>query len=143
MKEFLKSEKFKKLVRYGIVGVCTTAVNYALLWLLFYQLHIDYDVANAIAIVSSVLFAYVANKLFVFRSHTGSRGALVREAVSFFASRAVTALLEWGLGFVIHTLIGVDENRWGMVSKVAINVLVLVLNFVFSQVFVFRGKGKK
>ena len=77
MKEFLKSEKFKKLVRYVVVGACTTAVNYLLFWLLCYKLGVEFDIANAIAIVASVVFAYVTNKLFVFRSHVDGTAALL------------------------------------------------------------------
>lgn len=142
MKEFLKSEKFLKLVRYGIVGVCTTAVNYVVMWLLFYRMELDYNLANAISITASIIFAYVANKLVVFRSHVRGAAALVREALSFFGSRAFTFLLELGIPFLIHTVGHVDENKWGMITKVAVNVIVLVLNFVFSQFIVFKG-GKK
>lgn len=142
MKKLLQNEKFMKLVRYGIVGVCTTAVNYAVMWLLFYRAGVEYNLANGISIISSIIFAYVANKLVVFRSHVSGAAALAREALSFFGSRAVTFLLELGIPFFIHTVGQVDENKWGMITKVAVNVIVLVLNFVFSQFLVFKG-GKK
>ncbi len=143
IKAFIKSEKFWKLVRYGVVGVCTTAVNYVLFWLLCYKCGVELNLANAIAIVASVVFAYVANKLFVFRSHVKGAGALAKEAASFFASRAVTALLEWGVMFALNHFIGLeDDSLWGMTAKLGVNVVVLVLNFVFSQFFVFKGEKK-
>lgn len=142
IKAFIKSEKFWKLVRYGVVGVCTTAVNYVLFWLLCYKMDIELNVANAVAIVASIIFAYVTNKLFVFRSHVSGTGALAREAVSFFASRAFTAVLEWAVMFAVDKFIGLEDSLWGMVTKVAINVVVLILNFVFSQFFVFKGEKK-
>lgn len=142
IKAFIKSEKFWKLVRYGVVGVCTTAVNYVLFWLLCYKMDIELNVANAVAIVASIIFAYVTNKLFVFRSHVSGAGALAREAVSFFASRAFTAVLEWAVMFAVDKFIGLEDSLWGMVTKVAINVVVLILNFVFSQFFVFKGDKK-
>ena len=143
MKEFLKSEKFWKFVRYAAVGVVTTLTNYGMLWLLFYGARMNYDVANAIAIASSIIVAYVLNKLFVFRSHVDSMGALVKEAVAFVASRAVTGLLEWGSAYLIHNVFGVDEEQWGMVTKIGTNVVVIILNYVFAQVFVFKGEKKK
>lgn len=142
IKAFIKSEKFWKLVRYGVVGVCTTAVNYVLFWLLCYKMDIELNVANAVAIVASIIFAYVTNKLFVFRSHVSGAGALAREAVSFFASRAFTAVLEWAVMFAVDKFVGLEDSLWGMVTKVAINVVVLILNFVFSQFFVFKGEKK-
>ena len=129
-------------MRYGVVGVCTTAVNYVLFWLLCYKLGVELNVANAAAIVASIVFAYVTNKLFVFRSHVRGAGALAREAVSFFASRAFTAVLEWAVMFAVDKFVGLEDSLWGMVTKVAINVVVLILNFVFSQFFVFKGEKK-
>lgn len=142
IKAFIKSDKFWKLVRYGVVGVCTTAVNYVLFWLLCYKLGVELNTANAIAIVASIIFAYITNKLFVFRSHVSGAKALAREVVSFFASRAFTAVLEWAVMFAVDKFIGLEDSLWGMVTKVAINVVVLILNFVFSQFFVFKGDKK-
>ncbi len=145
IKAFIKSDKFRKLVRYGVVGVCTTAVNYVLFWLLCYKLSVELNLANAIAIVASVVFAYVTNKLFVFRSHVHGAGALAREAISFFASRAFTAVLEWAVMFAVNKIVGLeDDSLWGMVAKLGINVVVLILNYVFSQFFVFKeGKNEE
>lgn len=142
IKAFIKSDKFWKLVRYGVVGVCTTAVNYVLFWLLCYKLDVELNTANAIAIVASVVFAYVTNKLFVFKSHVHGAVALAREAISFFASRAFTAVLEWAVMYAVNKFVGLEESLWGMVTKIAINVVVLILNFVFSQFFVFKGEKK-
>ena len=143
MMEFLKSEKFWKLVRYVLVGAVTTLTNYLMLWVLFYRIHMNYDVANAIAIATSIAVAYVLNKLFVFRSHVDSFGALVRETVAFVASRAITGILEWGSAYLIHNVFGMDEEQWGMVTKIGTNVVVIILNYVFAQLFVFKGEKKK
>ncbi len=143
MFDFIHSEKFKKLVRYVIIGGCTTAVNYIMMWILFYKAGVEYNLANAISIISSIVFAYVANKLVVFRSHVRGAGALAKEALSFFASRGVTFLLELGLPFLIHTIWQLDEQQWGMITKAGVMVLVLVLNFVFSQFIVFKGGEKE
>jgi len=128
-----------RLVRYTVVGALTTGVNYLMMWLFFRVFGVWYDLSNALAIILSVVFAYFTNRTFVFRSRTKGK-AMLREIAAFFASRTATMLLEWGSLFLIHTIIGVDAEKWGMITKLGINVVIIVLNFVLSQLFVFKRK---
>ena len=129
---FFLSEKIQELFRYAVIGVLTTAVSFGTLWA-FAKL-LDPNLANALSVVCAVAFAYVANKLFVFRTHCATRAELLREALSFFAARGVTMLLEIG-GFSL--LYEVFHAPY-MLAKVFISVLILVLNYVFSKLLVFR-----
>ena len=106
-----------ELIRYGVIGVLTTVVNFAVFYLF-----------------ESVL---AVNKQFVFRSHCPSFRALWREAFSFFSARGVTMLIEVGGVFLATTVLHCNA----MLSKAAINVIVLVLNYIFSKCFVFQ-KGE-
>lgn len=137
IKKVLADEKIHKLIRYVFFGACTTLVNFLMFALLKDVLHIELNVSNTIAVVTSILFAYITNKIFVFRSRTHSTGALIREIITFFSARGVTMLIEVGSIFLIHTVLRVDE-AYSFYTKGAVNVLVLILNFVFSQWFVFR-----
>jgi putative flippase GtrA len=139
-KKLLKDERIWKLIRYGFFGVLTTLVNFLMFALLKNVLGIELNVSNTIAVVSSILFAYVTNKLFVFRSRTNGIGELLREMIAFFSARGVTMLIEIGAIFLIHTVMRVDE-AYSFYTKGAVNVIVLILNFVFSQLFVFKGKN--
>ena len=130
---------YKKLpretVRYVIAGVLTTLVDYGLFMLLT-ALGIGDDVSNKISIAAAVLFAYFINKLYVFRNHADSLGALVFEFVKFMAGRAVTALPEvFGYPLLLR-LFGGRENF----AKGITIVVVFVLNYVISKLFVFRKK---
>lgn len=136
LKELLHDERLLRLLRYGIAGVGTTAVNFLLMALLYNGLHWNESVANTVAVVGSVLFAYVVNKLFVFKSKCEGWKALFLEAFSFFSARGVTMLIEIGGVFLFSTLL--HFNAW--IVKIALNVLVLILNYVFSKIFVFKDK---
>jgi putative flippase GtrA len=134
--DILKSEKFLELFRYGVVGVATTFVSWGTLWLLCYPLSVNPDIANVISIILAVLFAYAANKLIVFRTHCENLVALGREALSFFAARAATMVLET-VGFSIsYNILHLSP----MAAKIVISVLVLIANYVLSKLFVFRKK---
>ena len=129
------SERFRELIRYGIIGVCTTAVNFAVFFLLRPVLQVD--AANVIAIVSSVLFAYITNKLFVFRSRAKNFKALIAECGSFFSSRAFTMMLEFA-GVAALRFIILDWQ-----AKIIFNVVVIVLNYILSKKIVFRDRGNE
>ena len=125
---------FLELIRYGIIGVLTTFVNFFIFYLLNTLLLFDPNISNILSVISSVIFAYITNKLFVFRSHCSNFRALLREALSFFSARAVTMLIEVGGVFLATLFFHFDA----MISKIIINIVVLILNYVFSKCFVFQ-----
>ena len=93
-------------------------------------------IANGIAWILSVLFAYVTNRKYVFDSQSENR---IQECLKFYGSRISTGILDmagmWILVDVVHFP--------GMVSKVGMNVVVVVLNYIFSKVFVFKHKEER
>lgn len=121
-----------RIVRYAFIGGCTTLVNFVAFWLLKDVCSVELNLSNTIAVVSSIIFAYIANKLFVFKSRAKGPRELFNEMLLFFASRAATMLLDIGAIFLIHSVIGVDE-RYAMASKIIVNIVVIVLNYLFSQ----------
>ncbi len=125
---------FLQFVRYVLVGGFTTAINVGLMALLHGGLHWNENLSNVISVVCAVLFAYLASKWFVFRTHCVSKGDFVREMLTFFSARAVTMLVEIGGLFLLVTQAGLP---WFWI-KLALTILVIVLNFVFSKLFVFR-----
>lgn len=124
-------------VRYIVIGVCTTAVNYAVFALLDKLFGVNENVSNVIAVTASILFAYVTNKLFVFRSHCEGIGELLLEFLKFIGSRLFTMALELlGLPFFRWIFPKLDE----LIIKLALNVIVIILNYVFGKLLVFRKK---
>ncbi len=128
--------KYRQMAVYCIVGVFTTLVNFSLFWLLHYPLGLNENFANTISVISAVLFAYVTNKLFVFKTRCDGPADLAREMLSFFGARGITMLIEVGGGFVLMTVLGYDE----MLSKAGLTVIVFVLNYIFSKLFVFKER---
>lgn len=136
-------EKIKKMIvrlynsetiRYGVVGVATTAVNYVVSFLLHYGLSVGEEISNISGIVFAVLFAYVTNKLIVFRSHTKNFWELVWEFLKFIATRAVTMVME---AAGVPLLTSVIENF--ALRKILVNVIVIIVNFFLGKLLVFKG----
>ena len=70
--------RYRDIISYLFWGVMTTVVNYAAYFVCTLWLHINYLISNVIAWVVAVIFAFVVNKVFVFRSlDWSSRGLAV------------------------------------------------------------------
>lgn len=124
----------QETVRYLIAGVLTTLIDLGIFSILI-AFGTDDRLANRVSIVTAVLFAYFINKLFVFRRHSASKSALVLEFLKFICGRAVTALLEdWGYPL----LLGVVGER-EVLAKAFTIVVVFILNYLISKLFVFRS----
>lgn len=132
MKALLR--KYKELILYVFFGALTTLVNWGMYWLLNDVVHIHYLWATAIAYISSVLFAYVTNRIWVFESKVRGVKGILTEMGKFFLSRGATFLLD-----LLCMYIGVDLLRVNdKLMKLLSNVIVIVVNFVLSKVFIFR-----
>lgn len=121
--------------RYCVIGAATTLLDLSVYYVLVEIFRYDPNICNVISISASIMFAYVANKLFVFRTHCGSFGALLLEIAKFWSSRIGTMFLEIGGVFVL-TMLGWD----GFASKLATQIVIFVANYLLSKFFAFRGK---
>lgn len=126
-------------IRYIFFGGCTTLVNLVSYALLRGILGLDITTANILSVALAILFAYVVNKLCVFESHTSSKRELLDEAAQFVGMRLGTMFIEvFGVIF-LSCVWGVHD----MIAKLVIQVVVLVLNYIFSKLFVFSKERQE
>lgn len=126
--------KYKFIILYGIFGVLTTIINIGVYGILYSVLGVSNVVSNVIAWVISVLFAFITNKLWVFESKSLDLKVFIKEFGSFTVCRLATGILDLGIMFV-----GVDLLKGpAIILKVASNIIVIILNYVMSKIFVFK-----
>ncbi len=139
--------KYHEIIMYLIFGGLTTLVNFTVYAALRF-----FGAAllptNIAAWVCAVLFAYITNKKWVFRSHAKNKGVLFREIISFYGARVFSLLVELALFRVWTDIILIsrpelDTNLYEYCVKLFIQVIVIILNYVFSRFFVFAKKKKK
>ena len=128
----------KEVMFYIIFGVCTTLVNLVSFQILTKFCKLEDNLSNAIAIILSVLFAYITNKDMVFHSEAESIKEKFFEFFKFVLGRAFTMILEFGGGFIMFKL-PIDK----MISKLILTVVVIILNFFISKFFAFKKKSDK
>lgn len=130
----MKGKKFRELFLYLIFGALTTVINILVYFLLARLLTINYQVSTVIAWLLSVLFAYGTNKLFVFESKNQSRREDFREIISFFAFRILSLGIDMGSMYVMVQLFRIDD----LIAKIVANIIVVIANYVFSKLFIFK-----
>ncbi|MCR5430496.1 MAG: GtrA family protein [Eubacterium sp.] len=141
----------KEMILYLIMGVLTTLVNWATHALCVNPISsiisnesVALTVTSFIAWTAGVLFAFFTNKIWVFESKSWAPRVFWKEFISFVLARAFTGLFEiFGVPFLVA--IGLDQKIFGikaMFAKVLVSVIVIVLNYVFSKLFIFKKKEK-
>ena len=140
--------KYKEAIDYLFWGGMTTVVSWGsysvFVLLLGASLAETATVfwANILSWACAVLFAFITNKLWVFNSKSWAGSIVFPELTKFLSSRvatgvfemiAVPALVAIGLN---QTIFGID----GMVSKVLVSVVVVIINYILSKLFVFKNK---
>lgn len=139
-------EKHYETVSYLFFGVVATALNIVLYYLFVNLIGMPTALGNILDTVICILFQYITNRIWVFRSKNTGRAAL-EEFIQFIGCRAVTAVID-----EIIMVVGVDvvvknavvpawQGLAGVGVKVLANVIVIVLNYVFSKLIVFRKKN--
>ncbi len=146
--------KYHEIIMYLIFGVATTVVSwvtYALftkiipVFPFFGIADFNIIIANVLSWVCAVLFAYITNKIWVFDSKSWHMSVALKELGLFVTSRLATGVIEWvGLPLLIY--VGINQTIFGvegMVAKVLVSIIVVILNYVFSKLFVFKGNKQK
>lgn len=144
-------EKYKNLyqahrevIDYIFIGVCTTIISIAIKWgLLFTCLDRNDPIQLQIAVVLSwifaVLFAYVTNRKIVFKSKSKN---ILKEMTMFFGARVITLLIEAAIMWFFINFMGWNSDVQVMIATLVAQVVVLVSNYLFSKLFIFKNNKK-
>ncbi len=131
--------KYKEIINYLIFGGLTTVVNFITYFIVARVLHIDEVLSNGISWFTSVLFAYITNKIFVFESKTSTKKEFFKEMASFFLARIASGIFcDVGTFAVMVKVFGIND----IIAKVVTQVMVVIVNYIFSKVIIFRKKEK-
>ena len=138
MIQFIKKmlTKYREQIAYLFFGGLTTLISWGLYTLLYYVLFNQSlnVLSNIITEIVAITFAYVTNKLFVFRSKTQEKRDFLKEILSFFALRAVSFFVNLGAMWLLVDVLFFEA--W--ICKIVVNVVVIILNYLFSKLFIFN-----
>ena len=130
--------KYKEIILYVFFGGLTTLVNWGLYFVLADMMGAPYLWATAAAQIAAILFAYITNRIWVFKSKVRGFSGIMMEMLRFFGCRAVSFFMELGCMYVGVDLLHIDD----VLMKLLSNVIVVIVNYIFSKVFIFREPAK-
>lgn len=146
LRALLRSDRFREIFIYGVVGALTTAINYgayagisrgaaALIgvapdhggMILF---------AKIAAWILAVAFAFWANKVYVFKSPGWGADVLRRELPSFVSARVLSLVFDAAFVEIAVHAFGMHD----LIASLISNVLVVILNYFASKFWIFRKR---
>ena len=124
----------------GIDYLFWGGVAFVLSMVLFYifanMMMIEEQIANVITWIICVIFTYLTNRTFVFKSKTTGVKAITKEFTEFTSARLATLVLENVVLFIC-----IDLLLWhNMIAKLLGQFLVIVSNYVLSKLWIFKKK---
>ena len=137
-----------EIILYLFFGGLTTLVN-LVIFIGFDAILGDklYLLSNLIAWAGAVVFAFVVNKLFVFKAHSAKKSKLFFEIAEFVGARVFSFGFEevglfllvdvCALGGFSFALLGFTITGT-LISKVILAVIVVILNYFFSKYIIFK-----
>ena len=136
IKELFK--RYREIIVYVIVGGLTTVVNFVIFYLCKITVGTStaftMNLANFLAWVVAVLFAFVTNKLYVFESKSMERKVLFKEFTSFVAARVFSL----GAEVVIMNVGVLGLHIPDMICKLFAQVVIILMNYFFSKFVIFK-----
>ena len=127
-------KRYYDVLTYLFFGALTTAVNYLVYLPCYNWLGVSAGISNIIAWIVAVIFAFLTNKPYVFKSYDWSAKVLLPELGKFVGCRIGSGILETVLIFLTVDWLCLNGN-W---MKLIISVLVVILNYIGSKFFVFK-----
>lgn len=137
-------KKYKEIINYLIFGFLTSIVNLGIKFLLLFTI---FDASNSVQLqiaivfswIAAVLFAYFTNRKFVFESDNNK----FKELVSFVIARLSTLLLEMFIMWFFITLLKLNSDLYVIIFTIISQTVVVLANYVFSKLFIFKEKKNK
>lgn len=127
-------QKHKEKLLYLFFGGLTTVVSLATFWFVNRVMMANEHIANVASWILAVLFAFVTNRVWVFNAKTNGKAAFFKQLLSFYGGRLLTFGAEELLLLVFITWLQFDS----ILVKIVAQVVVLILNYIVSKLFVFR-----
>ena len=121
---------------YIIVGLLTTIVSLIVYFgltrtVLNIDIPIQLQIANITSWIVALLFAYITNRIFVFKSKNKN---IVSEFAMFVVSRIASLLMDMFCMFMIVSVLSLSD----IIGKIVSQVVVTIANYIFSKIFVFK-----
>ena len=136
----------KEYFLYIIFGILATILNIVLFYIFVTKMKISTSLGNLLDTIICILFQYFTNRIWVFESRNKGKEA-IKEFFQFILARSLTAIIDQlfvviGVDFVVAKFIAYSyQSFFKLGIKILSNIIVIILNYIFSKLFVFNKKN--
>lgn len=127
-------KKYEETILYLFFGGATFVVSVVTYSLFSAVWHWDYTVAYIASWFLAVLFAYITNRIWVFKSQVTDFAGLAREIWQFYLARIVTGIIGWLILAFGVQILRQNDLIWNGIQ----NIFVIVSNYVLSKMIIFK-----
>lgn len=127
-------EKFEQFIDYFLFGLATAGIAITVFYVLNELIGWQYLLANAVSVITAILFSYVVNKRYVFKTRARSRLRLLREFGLFVSVRLSAALLNMLGLFVMVSFISMNPT-W---AKILVETIIASTSYLISRKVIFK-----
>ncbi|OJF92052.1 hypothetical protein AX762_10325 [Alkalibacterium sp. 20] len=127
--------KFEEFIEYFLFGLVTSLISILSFYVLNEMIGWHYLIANVVAVTLSILFSYTVNKRYVFKTHTKTRKAFVKEFVLFVLFRSTGATLDMLGLFVLVSFFSLNPT----LSKIGVGTVIASSNYFVSRKLIFKN----
>ncbi len=130
--------KYDEIIRYLIFGFLTTVISLVVYYFLTFTVinpnnAVLLQVANILSWIVGVLFAYITNRKYVFRSNNKNK---INELCMFSFSRIITLFIDMLIMFIGVSIFKYSDKIIKLISQ----IIVIISNYLFSKILVFKER---
>lgn len=130
--------RYREITLYCLCGGCVTILNIGAYYFWSYIVNLTVLMSTILAWLIAVIFAYIVNRKYVFKSRVDNINGIVREFFFFVGCRGWSEMID-----VLAMLIFVSYLSFpDMIIKGAANILVIIFNYLMSKFYIFRNIDK-
>ena len=127
--------KFARLIKYGLVGIINTLVDYGVFTLVYQLAGLEAGPSQILGFMCGSVCGYVLNSNFTFREGKG------RTKGQFFQYVGVDIVLALFSGWLMQLASGAGINAY--LAKIVLTVVIMLLHYIIYKYIVFRIKKEE
>ncbi|MCL2408921.1 MAG: GtrA family protein [Oscillospiraceae bacterium] len=132
--KILKKPLTRELISYGIFGAATTVVGFGSYVLFLHVIGFSLLLSNILSHFLAIIFAFITNKIWVFKALNFSTGNIAKEFFKFLSSRLAALVIDTVLLKILVDVLSYDP----IISKLVTSVIVVIINYLTSKKIVFK-----
>lgn len=133
LKELIKNNDLIKLIRFSIVGVGNTLVNWSI-FIILNVFGVYYILSNIIAYIIATINSYIWNSLWVFKY---GQGLNINTSVKFFILNLVGLTVNTTIMYILVDILNFNK----FIALVIASVFVLIMNYTINKLWVFKEEN--